>query len=148
MQRPSFRLVLPALLAVLSAGCGGDSAPLAPEENYQGTYAMEKYSGLPLPRQISSDFVYRWFVVADTLRLLPDGTGTKVFVTELRPTNPAHSVITSRSTSAVTYQVRDGFLELTYPCQTPPCGFSYGHMEGEMLVLGQTFTHVYRRISR
>lgn len=147
MRRPSPRLVLPALLAVLAAGCG-ESATHVPEESYQGTYAMEKYAGLPLPRQISSDFVYRLFVVADTLRLLPDGTGTEVLVHELRPNDPSRSVIASRYTYAVTYQERDGFLELTYACQTPPCGFIFGHMEGEMLVLGQNFTDVYRRISR
>jgi hypothetical protein len=147
MHRPNLRVVLPALLAVFAAGCG-ESATLAPEENYQGTYAMVKDGGVPLPRQISSDFVYRLFVVADTLRLLPDGTGTKVWVYELRPNDPSRSVSTSRGTYAVTYQVRDGFLELTSGCQTPPCGFTYGHMEGEMLVLGQGFTHVYRRISR
>lgn len=149
MRRPSLRIVLPALLAVLAAGCG-ESATHAPEESYQGTYAMEKYGGLPLPVQISSDFVYRLLVVADTLRLLPDGTGTKVWVHEWRPNNPAHSVHTSRGSRPVTYQVRDGFLELMYLCGSTPCGPVpvYGHMEGEMLVLGQSFTDVYRRISR
>lgn len=148
MQRPRFRLVLPALLAALAAGCG-DSATHAPEENFQGTYAQEREQGLPLPVQISSDFVYRLFLAADTLRLLPDGTGTESWVLEWRPNNPAHNVTTSRGTRPVSYQVRDGILELTYlPCQSQPCGHVSGYMQGEMLVLGTYPGYVYRRIAR
>ncbi len=148
MQRLSFRLVLPALLAVFAAGCE-ESATHAPEENFQGTYSEVRTQGVPLPAQVSSDFVYRLFLVADTLRLLPDGTGTQSWVFELRPNNPAtHSLSISRGSRPVTYEARDGILELAFSCQNPPCGSVSGYMQGEMLVLGTYPGNVYRRVAR
>jgi hypothetical protein len=107
----SFRRLLCASV-VLIAGVACDD-PLRPED-VVGTYVVRTVRGEPLPMiawQTETDTAR---LVADTLRLRRDGTGTEVSVYEL---TGDVQLAASRVEQDIQFEIRDGRLDGGYVCR-------------------------------
>lgn len=107
---------LSIVLAIMAAlGC---SDPAAPEpEELSGAYVLQSMQGKPLPAVIVDDDFLFVRLMADTLRLASDGTGTWVTHFEFRlQEEPLQPFVTE---FAVTYRHEDGALRVQ-PLQACP----------------------------
>ena len=71
-----------AILIVLALACSGD---LGPGTLVSDTYVLEEVDGDPLPTVRASNEDYALYVVADTIRLRADGTGSSSGVYSAEP---------------------------------------------------------------
>lgn len=114
-KRAASVLVL-SLAALLAVGC--DSDPIAPSD-VAGTYVLLSINGKPLPAP-PDDRIWvdtRPEVVADTLRLAADGSGSSVRVQEMiEPIGDDTTVF--RVESPLHYRTTEGGIAITFDC--PP----------------------------
>ena len=103
--------LLASFVALLAAGC--DSEPLAPSA-VAGTYVLQSINGSPLPAaagyQGPADEAI--VVIADTLSLAADGTGSIVRVEE---TSAGESSRVRRE-SALHFETGDDGIAITFDC--------------------------------
>lgn len=99
-------------LAVVIAGLGCDD-PLGPED-VVGTYVLRTVREQPLPVIVMENENVTARLLADTIRLRRNGTGTEVAVYELTGTvtNPSN-----RIEREIEFEVRDGRLDGGYVCE-------------------------------
>ena len=109
------RILLPALLATLAAGC--ESATLSPEM-ISGTFVLETYNGEPLPYETASLEHARYYLLESTIELSPDGTGTESVVTRTDFRDPAMADVTAAYVSDFGYEIDGDRLRVTYGCST------------------------------
>jgi hypothetical protein len=109
------RIVWSSALILLGASCRD---PLTPG-HVAGSYVLRQVGGDALPAVLSENGFFRLVVLADTLRLRPDGTGT---VTGLRDEQPLGAGITAAGpklvTMALMYHVVHDRIEMSFVC--PP----------------------------
>lgn len=102
-----------SLAVLLAVGC--DSDPLAPSD-VAGTYVLLSIGGNPLPApagyQGPADGPIT--VIADTLRLAADGSGSLVRVEETNPDEQSRY----RLETALHYETTEGGIAITFDC--PP----------------------------
>jgi hypothetical protein len=116
MRLPRVRTFLPMLLAAFAAA-GCDSATMSVPD-LSGTYVLETRNGNALPAPVLDAGTYRHFLLADTMRLEPDNTGTQVRVHRVEYDDPTRPDVVQASTSRVWYRFRLGRVELGTVC--PP----------------------------
>ena len=75
----------PAILIALALACSGD---LGPGTLSSSTYVLETVDGDPVPALLYSNQFVEFYVVSDTIRLRPDGTGTISGVRSAVPLQP------------------------------------------------------------
>jgi hypothetical protein len=107
------RTLVPALLAVLAAGC--ESSTLSPD-SVPGTYVLVSYNGKPLPQETSSTGSIRFFLLADTFKLGPNGAGREVGATRADFLDPSRPDEESKHTTDFAYEINDDRLRVTYIC--------------------------------
>lgn len=108
------RILVPALLAALAAA-GCESATLSPDE-VQGTYVLVSYNGAPLPGETASLEDARHYLLADTIELGPDGSGTETTLSRVDFRDPAVADREVASTWTFGYEIDDDRLRVTYGC--------------------------------
>lgn len=114
MPRSRVRIFVPALLAALgAAGC--DSATMSPD-SVPGTYVLVSYNGRPLPQETSNTESVRYYLLADTFKLAPNGTGQEVGATRVDFLDPARPDEESVYATNFTYEINDDRLRVTYVC--------------------------------
>lgn len=112
---PSRRRVLAALAAVLFTAGACDLS--LESGSLAGTYALASYGGDPLPAVAFDDTERgRLELLADTLRLRGDGTGSRVTVSRWRPPGATATLPTERRESQLGYEVRGNRLEISFVC--------------------------------
>lgn len=114
MIRSRVRAFLPALLAALAAA-GCESATLSSDE-VQGTYVLVSYNGAPLPGETASLEDARHYILADTIELGPDGSGTQTTLSRVDYRNPAVADREVASVQTFSYEIDDDRLRVTYGC--------------------------------
>lgn len=108
-------VLLASATALLAAGCGSD--PLAPSA-VAGTYVLLSIDGNPLPADAgySGPADEAIEVVADTLRLAADGSGSIVTVQETLDYPAAGDTSRARFESALHFTTSEGGIAITYDC--------------------------------
>lgn len=104
-----------ALLALCQLAACDD--PLSPRD-VAGTYVLRLVRGQMLPAVLSQSEGWQRRVLADTLRLNADGTGSEVWLLEYTGQYASES---GRSERPLLFEVHDGRLEGAYLC--PASGF-------------------------
>jgi hypothetical protein len=74
-----------AILIALALACNGD---LGPGTLSSDTYVLQEVDGDPVPAVLYSNEFVEFYVVSDTIRLRPDGTGTISGVRSAMPLQP------------------------------------------------------------
>jgi hypothetical protein len=97
-----------ALTAVTA--CADD--PFGPQD-VAGAYVLRTVRGEPIPAVFWESDVTQLWVLADTLRLNADGTGSEIWLLEFKG---QYASGPGRSESALQFQLRDGRLEGAYVC--------------------------------
>jgi len=136
VPRP-LRILVPALLAAFAAA-GCESSTLSSGE-VQGRYVLVSYNGAPLPGETASLESARYYLLADTIELGPNGIGSESSVTRVDFRNPAVADQEEASVTSFGYERNDDRLRLTYAC--PPTALcapgphAIGQLDGDELVL-------------
>ena len=104
-RRTSRASALVALLALIAC-----DDPIRPQD-VAGTYVLRTVRGQPLPAVLWETDHTQLRVLADTLRLNADGTGSEAWLLEF---TGQHASESGRSESALRFEVRDGRLEGSY----------------------------------
>jgi hypothetical protein len=113
MIRLSHILLSCALLAWVAGGCEG--TPLTPS-NVAGTYVLERVGDSPLPAVTVNTAYATFTVVADTLRLLPDRTGTETQVLRVELHGAATPPVVEPSRQPLGYRLRGNRIVISYGC--------------------------------
>ena len=110
-------VLLASATALLAAGCGSD--PLAPSE-VAGTYVLLSIDGNPLPADAgySGPADEAIEVVADTLRLAADGTGSIVTIQETIDYPASGDTSRTRLESTLHFTTSESGIAITFDC--PP----------------------------
>ena len=112
MPRHHFVSAQIAVLVFLTSLTACDDPPLRPQD-VAGTYVLRSVRGDPVPAIFWESEQSQLHVLADTLRLHVDGTGTEVWLlqsTGLYASGP------DRRERSLTFHIRNGRIEATYPC--------------------------------
>lgn len=111
------RTLILALAAALVVGCGDE--PLAPSQ-VAGTYVLLSIDGDPLPASAGypgpADGPVT--VIADTLRLAADGSGSLVRILEIGVTEPDEDASPTRTESPLHFETTASGIAITFDC--PP----------------------------
>ena len=105
-----FSLYACVLLALSQLAACDD--PLSPRD-VAGTYVLRLVRGETLPAVLSEGTSWQRQVLADTLRLNADGTGSEVWLLEY---TGQHASESGRLESPILFEVNDGRLEGWYLC--------------------------------
>ena len=121
MRTPSsdriIRSLVGSVAAALAMGCGDSLSPAG----VAGTYVLRTIDGdsLPTTPAISGPRTdYTIVVVADTLRLAPDGSGMLVTIEDIVHEGSGGEVERVRVDAALHFSTSDGRIEITFVC--PP----------------------------
>jgi hypothetical protein len=101
-------------LALLAGGC---DSPLSPSEA-AGTYVLQSVGGSPLPVVVIDNAYATVTLLADTLRLKPDRTGTEVHAARVLTHGSGRPEATSAGQMPLVYRLREGQIDIRYIC--PP----------------------------
>jgi hypothetical protein len=102
-----------AILSVLTLACQESLGPT----DAPGTYVLRRVERDPLPTVLYDNEIYAVRVIADTIRLRPDGTGIISGVYEAVPLHeglPAEGPV--YSTTSIRYRAVRDQLEIEYVC--------------------------------
>ncbi len=139
---------LVGLACIALSGC---DAPLAPAD-IAGTYALVAYRGMALPQALGGDQFSSHTIIADTLELRRDGSGTWLQVRDLWYYDFPETLRLRWPTPVRLRRANDALaLDEAYPCDdladcAPPRSFTI-RTSGEFLHLGRS-PHVwsFRRV--
>jgi len=105
-------------IASTTIGCG-DSVSVAPQ-SFVGEYVLTRVAGDPLPTHIFDQPATSPIVVADTLRLRADGTGSRMRLVLLPGISAvgADTIVrlTSVAAASLTFEAVGNALAITYVC--------------------------------
>ena len=104
----------PAILIALALACSGDLGPGI----LSSTYVLEEVDGDPVPAVIFSNQFVEFYLVSDTIRLRPDGTGTISGVRSAVPLQPGIPGGQDPTWSTADIRFRRGLpgIEIDYVC--------------------------------
>jgi hypothetical protein len=86
--------------------------PLSPRD-VAGTYVLRSVRGDPVPAIFHESAQSQLHVLADTLRLALDGTGTETWLLE---STGLYASGPQRIERSLRFELRDGWIEAVYPC--------------------------------
>lgn len=110
---PPARLRLPLLVLATALGCTDSQEPTRPS----GAFALQRVGSDALPAVVFTSDDVSLRTIADTLRVDPGGTGTRIIVGDYTPANGPRSEPT-RSEGPFTYQIIDNTISIAFDC--PP----------------------------
>lgn len=115
------------------------------------TYVLESVGGKPLPALVFESESVRAQILTDTVRLQPDGTGTKVYALDVEYLKAPHRDGSTLIDRRISYQLKGDAIEITNICGpaelcAPPPHWT-GRITSDTLRLnGEPGPYVYRRV--
>ena len=103
-----------SVFSTLALGCGNGLGP----DDIAGTYVLERIGDHPLPAEVFRDAHGVVSVVADTLRLRPNGRGSFASVRVIDLIGVEAPQVPSRMERGLTFRVVDSRIEMQFSC--PP----------------------------
>jgi hypothetical protein len=127
MSPVRFGLLSLSPVLAFTLGCGSSTEPKPPTS---ATYVLQRVAGDALPTIINSTAFGRTTVYADTIRLAPDGTGSKSESIEVLPLNGDPSDGVQLVRTPIHYRLASGRIEIDFDCPPGALCIAPPHMLG------------------